>query len=175
MLGRRTVLLIRSSLLFLLSVLLVMGFYYHDRFYSLGVVPLLLGGGLLTFLVITAARAITGTSVLPRQATVDLDLTQTLGERLRAGTNVLEIAPVTPDVPSVGEVARVRTDRGAEFARLRTADCIRRYVSEVSEDEAQRAGYPSAAAFAKVATGDWGLQAEDVVALIEFEVLEVPG
>jgi len=50
--------LIRSLFLFCLSILLVAGFYFHGGFYSIGLYPLLLIGGFVTFLVINAARVI---------------------------------------------------------------------------------------------------------------------
>jgi len=50
--------LVRSTLLFLVSVALVVGFWYHTEFYRFGLLPLLAIGGLATFLVIAALRFI---------------------------------------------------------------------------------------------------------------------
>src|SRR5437899_7739367 len=48
--------LVRSGFLFLISLVLVAGFWYHREFYQIGFTNLLLIGGLVTFLVIWAAR-----------------------------------------------------------------------------------------------------------------------
>src|SRR5947199_5730033 len=63
--GRLRALAIRSLFLFLLSLVLVAGFWYHREFYQIGFTNLLVIGGFVTFLVLLAARlAVTGE--LPR-------------------------------------------------------------------------------------------------------------
>src|SRR5436309_14271384 len=54
--GRLRALAIRSLFLFLLSLVLVAGFWYHREFYQIGFTNLLVIGGFVTFLVIWAAR-----------------------------------------------------------------------------------------------------------------------
>src|SRR5947208_2433167 len=54
--GRLRALAIRSLFLFLLSLVLVAGFWYHREFYQIGFTNLLIIGGFVTFLVIWAAR-----------------------------------------------------------------------------------------------------------------------
>ena len=53
---RFRILLIRSVFLFLLSMMLVAGFWFHGQFYQIGFTNLLIIGGFVTFLVIWAAR-----------------------------------------------------------------------------------------------------------------------
>src|SRR2546427_7409086 len=53
---RLRTLLIRSAFLFLLSLVLVAGFWFHREFYQIGFANLLIIGGVVTFLVIWAAR-----------------------------------------------------------------------------------------------------------------------
>src|SRR6059036_3913353 len=48
--------LVRSAFLFLISLVLVAGFWYHREFYQIGFTNLLIIGGFVTFLVIWAAR-----------------------------------------------------------------------------------------------------------------------
>ena len=48
--------LVRSGFLFLISLVLVAGFWYHREFYQIGFTNLLIIGGFVTFLVIWAAR-----------------------------------------------------------------------------------------------------------------------
>src|SRR5439155_1569793 len=53
--------LVRSGFLFLISLVLVAGFWYHREFYQIGFTNLLVIGGFVTFLVIWAAlRALLG-------------------------------------------------------------------------------------------------------------------
>jgi len=76
--GRLRALAIRSAFLFLLSLVLVAGFWYHREFYQIGFTNLLIIGGFVTFLVIWAARlAMTGE--LPR-GRASGELTFTLDE-----------------------------------------------------------------------------------------------
>src|SRR5205809_7113093 len=59
--GRLRALAIRSLFLFLLSLVLVAGFWYHREFYQIGFTNLLIIGGLVPLLVLWAARpAMTG-------------------------------------------------------------------------------------------------------------------
>src|SRR3989449_4768660 len=53
---RLRTLLIRSAFLFLLSLVLVAGFWFHREFYQIGFANLLIIGGGAPFLVIWAAR-----------------------------------------------------------------------------------------------------------------------
>src|SRR5947199_757823 len=79
--GRLRALAIRSLFLFLLSLVLVAGFWYHREFYQIGFTNLLIIGGFVTFLVIWAARlAMTGE--LPRgRPSGELALTLEEGDR----------------------------------------------------------------------------------------------
>src|SRR6266480_4356709 len=80
--GRLRALAIRSLFLFLLSLVLVAGFWYHREFYQIGFTNLLIIGGFVTFLVIWAARlAMTGE--LPRgRPSGELAFTLEEGDRL---------------------------------------------------------------------------------------------
>src|SRR5437667_8934179 len=111
--------LVRSGFLFLISLVLVAGFWYHREFYQIGFTNLLIIGGCVTFLVIWAARlALSGE--LPRG--------RPRGEptfSVEAGDRVLEAVArvvVRPSegttVPGVGPVGRARYDTGPAFARL---------------------------------------------------------
>src|SRR5256886_7037063 len=53
---RLRTLLIRSAFLFLLSLVLVAGFWFHREFYQIGFANLLIIGGVVPFLLIWAAR-----------------------------------------------------------------------------------------------------------------------
>src|SRR2546428_576811 len=82
--------LIRSAFLFLISLVLVAGFWYHREFYQIGFTNLLIIGGLVTFLVIWAARlALSGE--LPRgRPRGELTFSVEEGDRLlKAGSRLV--------------------------------------------------------------------------------------
>src|SRR3979409_526966 len=80
--GRLRAPAIRSLFLFLLSLVLVAGFWYHRAVYQIGFTTLLIIGGFVPFLVIWAARlAMTGE--LPRgRPSGELSFTLEEGDRL---------------------------------------------------------------------------------------------
>src|SRR5438046_9434386 len=95
--GRLRALAIRSLFLFLLSLVLVAGFWYHREFYQIGFTNLLVIGGFVTFLVIWAARlALTG-ELPPGRASRGLAFTPHGGERrLQRGARALVRPPERP-------------------------------------------------------------------------------
>src|SRR5436309_9933173 len=144
--GRLRALAIRSLFLFLLSLVLVAGFWYHREFYQIGFTNLLIIGGFVTFLVIWAARlAMTGE--LPRgRPSGELAFTLEEGDRLLKRVARLIVRPTEGlSVPAVGHVLRARYDTGTEFARLLIEDACRAFLSDVTDEDARQAGFPSAA------------------------------
>src|SRR5437870_11642976 len=117
--GRLRALAIRSLFLFLLSLVLVAGFWYHREFYQIGFTNLLIIGGFVTFLVIWAARlAMTGE--LPRgRPSGELAFTVEEGDRLMKHVARAVVRPSEGlEVPGVGRVGRPKYETGREFARL---------------------------------------------------------
>src|SRR3989304_1278623 len=111
--------LVRSVLLFLLSIVLVAGFYFHSAFYSVGLYPLLLIGGFVTFLVILGARLIL-LGELPRgRPAGELTFGLEEGDRVQRQIVSLVVLPVEGrDVPVVGQAVPGRDETGSEFGRL---------------------------------------------------------
>ena len=64
--------LIRWGLLFLISLVLVAGFWFHREFYQIGLYPLLAIGGFVTFLVIVATSWVLSGTGPARRARGDL-------------------------------------------------------------------------------------------------------
>ena len=158
---------IRSLFLFLLSLILVAGFWYHREFYQIGFVNLMIIGGLVTFVVIWAARlAMTGE--LPRgKPAGELTFTLEEGDRLLRNVARVIVRPAeSTSIPGVGRVLRAKYDTGPEFGRLLIVDARRAFLSDVSEEDARAAGYRSAADLRQAGTGRWGWRASDVVTLV---------
>src|SRR6266705_2830475 len=111
--------LVRSGFLFLISLVLVAGFWYHREFYQIGFTNLLIIGGIVTFLVIWAARlAMSGE--LPRgRPAGELACTLEEGDRLLRSVAQAVVRPAEgAPYPGVGRVLTAKYDTGPEFARI---------------------------------------------------------
>ena len=166
------VLLVRSAFLFLLSLVLVAGFWYHREFYQIGFTNLLIIGGIVTFLVIWAARlAMSGE--LPRGRPAG-ELTCTLEEGDRLLRNVAQ-AVVRPaegaPYPGVGRVLTAKYDTGPEFARVLIVDSRRAFLSDVTDEEARQAGFRSAAELRDAGAERWGWRLPELVTILRVRPL----
>src|SRR5437879_12442923 len=116
--GRLRPLAIRSLFLFLLSLVLVAGFWYHREFYQIGFTNLLIIGGFVTFLDIWAARlAMTG--ALPRgRPSGELAFTLEAGDRLlkRVDRSVVRRSGDLA-APGVGPLVRAKYEAGTVLPR----------------------------------------------------------
>jgi hypothetical protein len=163
---------IRSVFLFLLSLLLVAGFWYHREFYQIGFTNLLIIGGFVTFLVIWAARlAMTGE--LPRgRPSGELAFTLDEGDRLLKHVARLVVRPSEGlEVPGVGHVVRAKYETGTEFARLLIQDARREFLSDLTEDDAKQAGFPSAADLLDAGSARWRWRPADLVTILSVRPL----
>jgi hypothetical protein len=158
--------LVRSLLLFLLSIVLVAGFYFHGEFYQIGLYPLLLLGGFVTFLVIGAARIILAGEIPRGRATGDLAFPLDEGDRVRRGAVELVVRPVDAALPHVGQAVRARYETGAPFGRLVVVDASRTYLEDITDEQARLAGHASAAALREVGAARWRWRPGDVVAIL---------
>jgi len=164
----------RSVFLFLLSMLLVFGFWEHRNFYQLGLVNLLIVGGFVTFLVIMAAR-LAFTGELPRgRPRGELSFSLEEGDRVLRQAIELSLRPAEADgLPVVGQVVWATYETGRTFGRLLVVDASRKFLSDITEDEARLAGYRSAAELREAAASRWGWAPQDVVALLRIRPLGV--
>ena len=160
---------IRYGLLFVISVILVVGFWFHREFYQIGFGPLVLIGGFVTFLVILATRAL-GRGVLWRgHARGSLAFSRPTVERILAGTQTSAILPLDTQVPPAGSLTRVLVSDSQEaVAEVRVSDVRRRWAADVREDEAAAAGFDGVDAFrvAWARGGRW--KPQDLVLLVDF-------
>ena len=165
---------IRSAILFLISLLLVVGFWVHREFYQIGFTSLLLIGGLVTFLVIWAARlAMTGD--LPRgRPSGELAFTVEEGDRLLKRVARLVVRPAEGlVVPGAGHTIRAMYDTGPEFARLLIEDARRAYLADLTDEDARAAGFRSTEHLLEAGTTRWHWRGSDLVTLLRVRPLEV--
>ena len=164
---RYLTLLARAGLLLLLSVILVFGFWEHRNFYQIGFTNLLLLGGLVTFLVILGFRLALSGELPRRRPRGELSFTLDEGDRLLRGGTEIAIRPAaTEGLPTGGQVVWARYDTGRTFGRLLVLDGSRKLVVDLTDEDARRAGYPSAAALRDAGSHRWKWRPDDVVALL---------
>ena len=164
---RRTV--VRYGLLFLVSVLLVGGFWFHGSLYELGLVPLLLVGGLATFFVLLIVRASGSGQLWQRRPAGDVTVRREQAAAIASGEASLTILPLGTRVPLPGSVANARVS-GADppIARVEIRDFHRQLVADVGEDEARAAGYAGAEAFRRTWSEGRPARPDEIVLLLEF-------
>lgn len=171
---RLRTLLIRSAFLFVLSLVLVAGFWFHREFYRIGFTNLLIIGGIVTFLVIWAARFVL-TGELPRgRPRGELMFSVEEGDRLLKNVARLVVRPSeAASVPGVGYTVRAKYERGPEFGRLLIEDGRRAYLADLTDEDARQAGFESAAELRDVGTARWGWHPSDVVTVLQVRPLGV--
>lgn len=162
-------LLARLGLLLALSMVLVFGFWEHRQFYGFGLPVLLVGGGLVTMLVILGFRMAFSGQLPHARPTGQLSFTPEQGERILRRVTEATIRPADePTLPTIGSVVRARYDGGREFARLRITEGTRKPLRDVSDAEARAAGYGSTADL-RLATG--ATRPDGLVAILRFELV----
>ena len=172
--SRIRTLVIRSVFLFLLSLLLVAGFWFHRDFYQVGFTNLLIIGGFVTFLVIWATRlAMSGE--LPRgRPSGELTFSVEEGDRLLKNVARLVVRPAeNKTIPGVGHVLRAKYETGPEFARLLIEDARRAFLADMTEDEAHQAGFPSIAKLRETGATKWQWRPSDLVTILRVRRLGV--
>ena len=160
--------LVRSAILFAIALVLVAGFWFHREFYQVGFYPLLLAGGLVTFLVMAAVRyALSGSPLGRPRGAVTFSLED--GERLLQRRASLAILPPETPTPPVGSVTLARFETGPEFGRYRLADAYRKFLRDLDAEEVQRAGFRTVEEFRRSWTARAPWRPEAIVLLARLE------
>ncbi len=171
---RWKLLALRAALLFVLSMVLVFGFWEHRNFYQIGLYNLLLVGGFVTFLVILAFRVVFSGELPRGRPAGDLTFTPDEGDRIVRRLADVAVRPAASEwLPTVGDVVRARYDAGAEFARVRITDGRRVYLADLTDEDAKRAGYGSADELRRAGAPRWRWRSMDVVVLLSLETVGV--
>jgi len=165
---------VRYGLLFLVSVLLVSGFWFHGSFYELGLVPLLLVGGLATFFVLLIVRASSSGRLWRRRPHGDVIVRREQAAAIASGEASLMILPIDAPVPPPGSVANARVSEAhPPIAEIQVRDFRRRLLADVGEGDARAAGYAGAEAFRRGWSEGRRAGPDEIVLLLEFR-REVP-
>ncbi len=160
-------LLARAGLLFLLSIVLVFGFWEHRNFYQIGFTNLLVLGGLVTFLVILGFRLALSGDLPRRRPRGELSFTLDEGDRLLRGGAQIAVRPAELEgLPTLGQVVWGKYETGRTFARLLVQDGSRKFVSDLTDEDARKAGYASASELRAAGTARWKWKPGDIVALL---------
>ncbi len=163
---------VRSAFLFLISLVLVAGFWYHREFYQIGFTNLLIIGGLVTFLVIWAARlALSGE--LPRgRPSGELTFSVEEGDRLLKAVARLVVRPSEgTTIPGVGHVVRALYETGSEFGHLFIEDARRAFLSDLTDADARQAGYRTAAELRDTGAPRWRWRPSHTVTVLRVRTL----
>ncbi len=169
---RLVTLLARAGLLFLLSLVLVFGFWEHRNFYQIGFTNLLLLGGLVTFLVILGFRLALSGDLPRRRPRGELSFTLDEGDRLLRGGAELTVRPAGLEgLPILGQVVWGRYDTGRTFGRLLVLDGARKFLSDLTDEEAKRAGYATASDLREAGASRWKWKPGDLVAVFRIQPL----
>ncbi|TLZ51516.1 MAG: hypothetical protein E6K18_04720 [Methanobacteriota archaeon] len=160
---------IRYGLLFAISVILVVGFWFHREFYQIGFGPLVVIGGVVTFVIILAVRALGGAPLGRGRVRGSLSLPRASAERVLSGTQTLAILPVETEVPPAGSLTRVLVGTTKQpMAHVRIRDVRRRLTADVREEEASAGGYDGLDEFRKAWARGLDPDPRDLVLLVEL-------
>jgi hypothetical protein len=163
----------RAALLFLLSVVLVFGFWEHRTFYQIGFTNLLILGGLVTFLVILGFRLALSGELPRRRPRGEMTFTLDEGDRLLRGGAEVTVRPAADaTLPLVGQVVWAKYETGRVFGRLLVTDGTRRLLADLTDEEAREAGYGSVAELREAGRGRWKWAPGDLVAVLRLQVTE---
>ncbi len=139
--------LIRSGLVFLISLVLVVGFWFHREFYQIGLYPLMAIGGFVTFLVIIATSWVLSGGLPARRAKTDLVVSPAEGESIARRETSTLVAPAAESVPRPGMTVRVVTETGASYGTARVVSAFRTLLEDLALDDIRDAGHANVKAF----------------------------
>jgi len=138
-LGSRVV---RNAALFGVSMLLVVGFWGHANFYSLGFLPLLFVGGALTFVTLKTIMWANGSMGWGRRSAGTLLFSPDEVRLVQYGSKTTLVRPLRRTRMTAGSIyeAKLSVVSDRSFARLLVTDVYRRRLGELTEEEAARDG-----------------------------------
>ena len=162
---------VRYALLFTVSLALVAGFWFHAEFYKLGLVPLLLGGGSVTFLTLLLLQRLATGKPLVGRPRRSLSLPREAVGRGLDGTQTLAILPMRTPVPAAGSVANVVLEGGGRpVARMRIEDVRRCLAEDLRENDVVAAGFESVDDFRRVWAPGGASDPLEVLVLVTFRL-----
>ncbi len=160
----------RYALLFLISVTLVAGFWFHGTFYQFGLLPLLFVGGLATFLVLLALqRLATGRPFGLRPRWVFSLPREAVGRGLD-GTQTVAIVSLGASIPPPGSVAKVVLEEDRQVARMKIEDVRRCLAEDLEETDVVAAGFKGLEDFRTVWSRGKARDPQQILLLVTFHL-----
>ncbi len=134
--------LLRNAVLLLVSMLLVIGFWGHAEFYKLGQIPLVLIGGLVTFVFLRIIVWAGDNTSLGRRSAGALLFRPEEVKLILYGSKTIALRPLRRTRMRAGSVydARLRVASDRAFAQLLILDVYRRRLGELTEEDALAEG-----------------------------------
>jgi hypothetical protein len=136
------VFILRNIVLVSISLVLILGFWYHGMFYQFGLTYLLLLGGAIVFGVIQAVRFAQNPTAFIYRGAGDFYFDRSDVAGIQNGTTTATVLFGVPEGLTSGMVLNARMDKKKpHFAKLVIRDIYRRRLGDLTDDEAQDAGF----------------------------------
>jgi hypothetical protein len=173
---------VKFLILFIISSVLVLGFWFHSMFYQYGLIPLLAVGGLVTLIIIfVTSRTLSFKPLFRVRAKGSVEFTEKEKSMVLKGEKRVHVVPLP-----ASRLLRVNTHctavcEGERFAAIYITDVRRALVQDIAEGELAPVGFsgqPDISEFgerpdkkpghaAGIATGKG---ADTIVNVLSFEV-----
>jgi hypothetical protein len=162
---------VKNGVLLLVSMVLVVGFWGHSAFYDLGLVPLILIGGGVTFVFLKLITWANDSGMVGARSRGSLLFRPDEVRLVQYGSKSVSIRPLRKTRMRAGTIydAKLSVVADRPFARLLVTDIYRRRLGELTDEEALRDGAGSLEEFRKrweASTGGW--DPKEIVRVIEF-------
>jgi hypothetical protein len=163
--------IVRNAALFGVSMLMVIGFWGHGNFYSLGFLPLVFLGGAATFITLKVIMWANGSMGWGRRSSGTLLFSPEDVKLVQYGAKTTLVRPLRRTRMTAGSIyeAKLSVVSDRPFARLLVTDVYRRRLGEITEAEATRDGARSLEEFQarwSTAYGRW--DPAQIARVIEF-------
>jgi len=166
--------MLKNGVLFLISMMLVVGFWGHSAFYDVGLVPLMFIGGGVTFAFLKIITWANGKGIWGARSAGALIFRPDEVRLVQYGSKTLLVRPLRKTRMRAGMVyeAKLSVVSDRSFARLLVTDVYRMRLEELTEEEAARDGASSLREWMQrweAASGGW--DPTEIVRVIEFRTL----
>ena len=166
--------LVRNAAMFVVSMLMVIGFWGHQAFYTIGFLPLIFVGGALTFALLKVILWANGSLGWGRRSAGTLLFAPDDVRLVQYGSKTATVRPLRRTRMRAGSIyeAKLSVVSDRAFARLLVTDVYRRRLGQFTEEEVARDGASSLEDFRKrweAAHHRW--DPGEIARLIQFRAL----
>lgn len=158
----------RNLVVYLISISLVIGFYWHSRFYDLGLVPLVIIGSMLTFIVLKIILWTNKETSLLKRISGTLFVTEDEMRDISSGKMTCLIRPIRKSRMRAGQVFTVKVSptRDGIEEKILINEIYRKRLIEIGAMEARMAGFDNVEKFIEKFGKRFGKK--DIVRIINF-------